>query len=541
MGKGRSLVRWAKISGLALIAVVSVCGIALADLEETKGPRADIISIDTLKVFGDLERPEVVFLHDKHTEALEKQKKDCSACHMSEKTFDVVPGTIKEAAKGLDRLSPKFKRLKDTERKEVMDIYHDNCIECHKNMASDGIKSGPAYCAGCHSEKAGPVSSRLPMGFDLSLHFRHSKSQEKKCENCHHEYNAETKKLFYEKGKEGTCRYCHKAETEENRISMRLASHLQCVRCHQDTLAKKKDSGPVKCEGCHAPEMRAKIKKVEKIPRMERKQPDVTLVKTGLGDTEKDRKITRMDPVPFEHKIHEERNDTCRVCHHAALESCAKCHTLTGHKDGDGIKLEQAMHLPVMEKSCVGCHTLKQNDKNCAGCHAPMETKRMPKADSCGQCHAKPPREIKTADGKTDVAAMAKVMLKSRKAVSDTYKDEDIPDIVIIKDLVDKYEEVELPHRTIVKTLVKNIADNKLAAYFHKDKGTVCQGCHHNSPADKKPPRCSNCHGKPFDVNSLHAPGLSGAYHQQCMGCHKVMELKKPAGCTGCHKEKQQL
>lgn len=537
---------------LAIAVFVSICGIAVSNSKDANGPRADIVNIDTLKIFGDLERPEVVFLHDKHTDALEKNKKDCSTCHLSEKNFEVIPETMKEAAKGIDRLSPKFKRLLDTSRKEVMDVYHDNCIECHTQMKADGEKTGPVICAGCHLETPGPASSRLPMGFDKSLHYRHVKAQEvdkqdpkareKQCGLCHHEYDAEKKKLFYAKDKEGTCRYCHKAETEENRISMRLASHLQCIRCHQDTVKKKKEAGPIKCAGCHAPENRAKIEKIAEVPRLERKQPDFTIVKTGLkDDDEKDRKVTRMDPVPFDHKIHEERNDNCRVCHHAALDSCAKCHTLRGAKEGGGIKLELAMHLSAREKSCIGCHTQKQSDKNCAGCHAPMEKGRMPEA-SCERCHTAAPEGLIPEKGeKPETKIIAKILLEARPTVTGTYADEDIPEKVVIDTLVDQYEAVDLPHRKIVKTLMDNMKDNKLAGFFHKDQGTMCQGCHHNSPASKKPPRCSNCHGKPFDKNSLDAPGLVGAYHQQCMGCHKVMELKKPVGCTSCHKEKQQL
>ena len=541
MRKGKAMLRWARIMVLAVAVFGSVYGIAVSNSTDSSGSRADIINIDILKIFGDLERPEVVFLHDKHTEALEKEKKDCSTCHLSEKNFEVIPETMKEAVRGIDRLSPKFKRLKDAGRKEVMDVYHDNCIECHKQMKADGNQSGPVICAGCHKESPEVRSSRLAMGFDKSLHFRHVKAKEKKCEICHHEYDAEKKKLFYAKEKEGTCRYCHKADTEGNRISMRLASHLQCVRCHQDELAKKNSAGPIKCAGCHAPENQAKIEKIADIPRMERKQPDSVIVQTGLRDTEKDRKVTRMGSVPFDHKIHEERNDNCRVCHHAALDSCSKCHTLRGAKEGDGIKLELAMHLSSKEKSCIGCHTIRQADKNCAGCHAPIEKGRMPEA-SCDRCHMDMPEGLKTGgDKKPDMKALAKTMLDSRPVASATYADEDIPDKVVIDMLVDQYEAVELPHRKIVKTLVKNIKDNKLAAYFHKDQGTVCQGCHHNSPVSKKPPRCGNCHGRPFDKNSPNAPGLTGAYHQQCMGCHKVMELEKPAGCTSCHKEKQAL
>jgi hypothetical protein len=83
------------------------------------------------------------------------------------------------------------------------------------------------------------------MGMDKSLHFRHVKAHENKCEQCHHEYDDKSKTLFYAKGREGTCRYCHMEETQENRISMREASHISCVDCHLKTKAKDLASGPL--------------------------------------------------------------------------------------------------------------------------------------------------------------------------------------------------------------------------------------------------------------------------------------------------------
>ena len=95
-----------------------------------------------------------------------------------------------------------------------------------------------------------------------------------------------------------------------------------------------------------------------------------------------------------------------------------------------------------------------------------------------------------------------------------------------------------MPHRKIVQGLVKRIGDNKLAAFFHEQPGTLCQGCHHNSPVAKKPPQCGSCHGQPFNEEEPNVPGLYGAYHIQCMGCHSEMGIEKPVGCTECHKEK---
>lgn len=565
MKNGKLLLRWAGIIGLlAIVSIYCIGTKGFADLSKDS-KRADVITIDTLKIFGDIEKPEVVFLHDLHTDALEKKKKDCSACHLSGNSYEVIPDTLKAAIKRIDQMSPKFRRLKDISRKEVMDVYHLNCIECHTNMSAEGDKSGPVACGDCHKEDA-ISSSAQPMGFDKSLHFRHSKAQEKKCEKCHHEYDEKAKKLVYVKEKEGSCRYCHMEKTEDNRISMKLASHLSCIDCHRKTLAKKLHAGPVKCSGCHDPEKQKMIEKVASVPRMERKQPDVTMITTGQKDL-----TARMNFVPFDHKAHEEYNDTCRVCHHAEMDKCTKCHTLAGIKEGKHISIEQAMHQMGTEKTCMGCHEIKQDDKKCAGCHVFMERARKQEASSCLKCHMDQPQVVEvrgevedlTYSNKTapsdiggsgivyytvkpdtqmsekELAKLADSVLKARKPVTETYKDEDIPEKVIIKEMVNKYGPVELPHRKIVNTLVKNIKDNKLASYFHSEKGTLCQGCHHNSPASKKPPRCGNCHGKPFDEKNMFKPGIMGAYHIQCMGCHKEMELEKPVSCTDCHKEKK--
>jgi len=140
-------------------------------------------------------------------------------------------------------------------------------------------------------------------------------------------------------------------------------------------------------------------------------------------------------------------------------------------------------------------------------------------------------------------AELAKRLLQSRVPVKGTCPAEEIPDKVIIKTLVDKYEPVNLPHRKIVLSLVEKMDKSKqagkLASHFHDDKTTICQGCHHNSPASVKPPACLTCHSKPFDEGNLAKPGIIGAYHQQCMGCHEAMEIRNPRECVDCHKERK--
>lgn len=490
--------------------------------------RSDLILIDVLSKFGRLERPAVPFLHDKHTRAMEKQKKDCLTCHQENE----------------GRLSPKFKRpdnADDQDKELIMKLYHDNCIACHVQSAREGFESGPVTCGECHIKQVEFISTRMPMGLDKSLHYRHVLAQEKKCELCHHEYDATAKKLFYAKGKEGTCRYCHKAETEENRISGRLAAHMQCIGCHREKSAQNLHAGPLHCSGCHSETAQKKIETVAEVPRIQRNQPDVVLIRAAAEAKPQQIPAERVAPVPFNHKAHEAYNDTCRSCHHASMAACTSCHTQRGTKDGQNIRLSQAMHQRNAGYSCIGCHAEKQNASKCAGCHKAVKIKQPPEASSCKTCHTEDTDVNRTPLGKEEAEALAKKLLASEPEPMASYKLEDIPEKVVIQKLSDQYQPVELPHRKIVSKLLENIKEDKIAAHFHADPGSMCKGCHHNSPASKTPPNCSSCHGKPFDADTPMRPGLMGAYHQQCFVCHIAMGIKKPDSrdCTACHPKKE--
>ncbi len=531
---------------LGMLFLILVLGIDAQEIIETSGhrgeQRADLIVIDT--------RPEVVFLHDLHTDALEKLGKDCTTCHFPEKPDS-------------DRLSPKFKQLKDipdASRQKVEDICRTECLGCHKEIIATGQKAGPVKWKDCYKETVGAIPSIQPMGYDKSLHFRHTKATTAPCQKfqwsmvketnkgdcgvCHHEYDETTKKLFYAKGKEGSCRYCHMKETEENRISMRLASHYDCIECHQKTLAENKNAGPYRCSGCHDLKEQQQIKKLEVIPRIERKQPDIVLVKAIEPETDKKALLARMNPVPFNHEAHEINNDSCIVCHHSSLDSCTqKCHTPAGAREGQYINIERAMHQTGYNDSCLGCHETNQGEPKCAACHAFIEKGRVQES-SCLICHMEPVRDEGIEIEALSDEVMAEMLIKSRKTITSIYKDEDIPEKVIIGWLEDKYKPVEFPLRKIVKTLFKNIKENTLASTFHPEMGTVCQGCHHNSPPSKNPPNCGSCHGKQLvEGGNMIRPALNGAYHQKCIGCHNILGLEKPktAGCTDCHEEKKEV
>jgi hypothetical protein len=164
-----------------------------------------------------------------------------------------------------------------------------------------------------------------------------------------------------------------------------------------------------------------------------------------------------------------------------------------------------------------------------------------PLGDSgCRDCHLRLDDEEQLPEDEAARAEMAARMLENRPTLSGAYRSEDVPETVEIGVLADEYQPAKMPHRKIVDAMVAKMKESQLGEYFHTGEGGLCQGCHHNSPASKKPPRCASCHGQPFDPRDAERPGLKGAYHIQCIGCHEAMELEKPAAtaCAECHEAK---
>ena len=103
----------------------------------TPAGRPDQITINTLAAFEKLELPPVTYFHDKHTDALAKEKKGCETCHFVED----------------NKLSLTYQAPKTTKPEEIKDIYHASCIGCHNEMAAAGKKTGPqdGFCRSCHN------------------------------------------------------------------------------------------------------------------------------------------------------------------------------------------------------------------------------------------------------------------------------------------------------------------------------------------------------------------------------------------------------
>ncbi len=377
---------------------------------------------------------------------------------------------------------------------------------------------------------------------------------DKKCEVCHHTYDAAAQKLIYKKDTENSCGACHKAKDDKNARSLEHVAHAACLGCHMKlsekikkqalrsgraTLfaAEKKQFGPVECAGCHAVHKELTPEEIMKIPRLVRGQKDVMdLALKYVPDVSvpgvrpvalTNPSGVRMKVVPFNHKAHEHQAQFCSTCHHHSLEKCENCHTAAGAATkGGNISYEQAFHRATAQQSCVGCHDSAKEDKKCAGCHQWKQV-ATPKT-SCPVCHTG------TTGGK--VVELPPIPL---------YRDaQKVPETLLIKGLEKEFKPAGMPHMKIVNKLVAISNGSSLARRFHATKDhALCSGCHHRSDLQQaavQAPKCSTCHSRSFDATALGKPLVLAAYHRQCMGCHQAMHQKPTSlECVKCHPAKQ--
>lgn len=191
------------------------------------------------------------------------------------------------------------------------------------------------------------------------------------------------------------------------------------------------------------------------------------------------------EPVAFSHEAHTLMAEDCATCHHHSeagqTPSCDKCHQASSGTEESGTPgLKDAYH-----RQCMGCH--REMDMGPTG---------------CAECHSKKVAKV------VKVTQEAPTKKKAGKG----------PEVLILGALEKRYEPVTFSHDTHTLT-----ADD-------------CGTCHHHSQPGQTP-ACKECHGAPFDPKNLNMPGLKGAYHLQCMGCHQEMD-SGPKGCTECHSKK---
>lgn len=523
----------------------------------------------------DLDRAPVLFDHLKHTSALKsKLLDDCKTCHPTSR-----PAQDMGVSELIDFVFPAKGSVQGNVDNPMV-AYHEACVSCHEKKSKEEAKTGPdiGLCGECHVRKPSKTAADFKMGmiFNYMTHSKHVEALSKiknpeslniagnvtsdtddpkrsSCKLCHHIADEMGKKLLYKINTENACSTCHKQKDKKNVRSIKKVAHAACIGCHMklrkrvkmDTRtsdpkdqAKLAKFGPFECQGCHGPKERLTPAKIAQIPRLMRGQKDYVNISL------KDPSTGRMKVAAFNHKAHEKQGQFCNSCHHYSLEKCSNCHTPLGEqKKGAGVTYEMAFHTINAKVSCVGCHEEIKTSQNCAGCHHTAATE-IPKT-SCPMCHTGPVNTGNQGETKAQGEAQDPLISKDHKIVIKGDKDE-LPEVVEIKGLQKEFQPAKFPHKKIVLKLAKISNGNSLASTFHSRMGqhSICSGCHHMSDPgaskDKKVPNCISCHGKKGSAKKeLGRPGIMGAYHQQCIGCHQAMDQKpKAEECAKCHAEK---
>ncbi|OGR04586.1 MAG: hypothetical protein A2284_06150 [Deltaproteobacteria bacterium RIFOXYA12_FULL_61_11] len=459
------------------------------------------------------ERPAVLFDHDAHTKALGNAP--CDSCHHRDAAG--VPQVVEQPL-AEESVAPS---LAET---------HGKCMTCHEDRLSENLSAGPTTaCGDCHSLANNALGKDArDLFFDRHRHAQHEAVLQPElgrssCASCHHRYDDQRKALYEAPGKESSCRECHEEASTPTVRGLRQAVHQNCVTCHLQRLGLQKKSGPVDCAGCHSS---TTPRDWTTVPRLLRGQPEVATIHTMSS---------AMAAVGFNHAAHESREGTCRVCHHDTLERCVVCHALGKGRDLQTVKLATAHHTPRDPRSCVGCHELEKQEPACRGCHdRPLQ--ELP-TTSCGLCHDGGPGVTEVSSDESAPTTSSSRTGALLAAFQDLSSDA-LPETLRLDLLAAEYEPSIFPHRKIIQTLLQKLEASSLAQHFHPELATLCSGCHHHQQPSQALhyARCAACHGQDDEDRR---PGLLGALHQQCLGCHQRMNLGH-TGCEDCHRRRPQ-
>lgn len=139
---------------------------------------------------------------------------------------------------------------------------------------------------------------------------------------------------------------------------------------------------------------------------------------------------------------------------------------------------------------------------------------QMPADMECRQCHA----IEQPVAGNAPLRSCPRPEVGAEQAAAAAAE---APEVAILGALSDVYVPVVFPH--------------KLHALM-ADMGTQgCATCHHHAQ-NGRITGCSACHGGPNPVE-LRQPSLKGAYHRQCLSCHR--EWSHETGCINCHAKRE--
>lgn len=106
---------------------------------------------------------------------------------------------------------------------------------------------------------------------------------------------------------------------------------------------------------------------------------------------------------------------------------------------------------------------------------------------------------------------------KKHKHFTTKHSLSEAPDTIVLGYIAEQFQPVQFDHKSHADMAQMNLD---------------CATCHHYSPEDRIPP-CRECHGSEDNPVNLKQPTLKGAYHRQCMGCHR--EWSHDTKCVICH------
>ena len=129
---------------------------------------------------------------------------------------------------------------------------------------------------------------------------------------------------------------------------------------------------------------------------------------------------------------------------------------------------------------------------------------------NCGDCHTCP---NPSADEHCLKLCPSLTWAQSATA----HKVSEAPDSMLLGKLVKEYNAVHFYHKVHAEM---------------SGMGKGCETCHHFSPPGLILP-CGQCHGGEANPANLNQPSLKGAYHRQCLSCHR--EWSHDTKCFVCH------
>ena len=132
--------------------------------------------------------------------------------------------------------------------------------------------------------------------------------------------------------------------------------------------------------------------------------------------------------------------------------------------------------------------------------------------DYCRTCHA--------CEYPTSINPCLMQCARQGALFSSDYTFEAGPEIVVLERLMKFWEPVTFYHG--LHASMSDLSDG-------------CTLCHHFSEKSGEIPSCSKCHKNETDYANLNMPSLKGAYHRQCLACHREWSHKDD--CQFCHKE----